>query len=160
MLRMLVVGSHHSTRLLGACVALALSISGLSCSSLSSCDTSDEGNPEVPYYDGTTVDGSYMSSDWTGPLLPFTGGKRYEFHHGLGCTPYEIACWVSFSPDGVKNGSIAQSSGNLCVVQEVNDKVILVKNDTCSDMYVMVTASASCGSGSDAGLSDAGGDGD
>ncbi len=121
-------------------VSIGMSLPGLGCSSLNSCDTSDESNPPDPFYDGTTVDGFYMSSDWTGPLLPFPGGKRYDFHHGLESTPRSVECFVSFGSQGVENGSIAQSSGNLCVIQDVNDEYIRVKNDTCSEMFVMVTA--------------------
>jgi hypothetical protein len=83
-----------------------------------------------------------MSSDWTGPFLPFPGGKRYRFFHGLGTTPREMFCWASFNSTGIENGSIAQPAGNMCVIQEINDEYIQIKNDTCSEMYVMVTASA------------------
>lgn len=161
MTTMLVDGSRYGACLTGSCVALVLSILGIGCSALGPCDTSDDGNPPDPYYDGTTVDGSYMSSEWTGPLLPFTGGKRYDFYHGLGCTPRSMECWVSFSAEGVQNGSLAQSSGNLCVIQEANDEFIRVKNDTCSEMYVLVTAwTPGCDPASDPDAgSDAGADG-
>jgi hypothetical protein len=127
---------------------------GFGCSALSDCDTSDDGNPPDPYYSGTTVEGSYMSSEWTGPLLPFTGGKRYDFYHGLGCAPMHIECWVSFNANGIENGSIAPPAGNMCVIQDINDEYIRIKNDTCSEMYVMLTASTpTCDQ--DAGATDA-----
>lgn len=127
-------------------VALVLGFTASSlvygCSALGPCDRSDDGNPPDPYYDGTTVEGFYMSSEWTGPFLPFPGGKRYRFFHGLGATPMEMACWTSFNSTGIENGSIAPPAGNMCVVQEINDEYIQIKNDTCSEMYVMVTAEA------------------
>ncbi len=132
-------------------VLLALTSSTFGCSAVSSCDTSNEGNPPDPYHDGATVDGYYMSSDWSGPLLPFTAGKRYELYHGLGCTPAHLSCMVSFSAEGIVNGSIAQSAGNLCIIQHVDEELIRVQNDTCSDMYVLVTASGCTGASLDAG---------
>ena len=112
-----------------------------SCSALGPCDRSDQNNSPDPYYDGTAVDGFYMLSDWTGPFLPFLGGKRYRFFHGLGVVPREMACWASFNSTGILNGSIAPPAGNMCVIQEINNEFIQIKNDTCSEMYVMVTAS-------------------
>ena len=114
------------------------------CSALGACDRSDDGYPADPYYDGTAEGGLYMSSPWTGPLLPFPGGKRYRLYHHLGCTPRLLECWASFNSSGIENGSIAPPAGNMCVVQEINDEFIQIKNDTCSDMYVLVTAEASC----------------
>lgn len=146
-------------RLVHALLA-GLACAAAGCSALSgACDRSDDGNPPDPYYDGSTADGFYMSSDWTGSLLPFTGGKRYAFHHDLGCTPAMVNCYVSFSAEGIENGSIAHPAGNMCVIQDINDGFILVKNDTCAEMYVMVTA-AGCVPRGDAGaIADAGGDG-
>ncbi|PKN50142.1 MAG: hypothetical protein CVU63_00135 [Deltaproteobacteria bacterium HGW-Deltaproteobacteria-20] len=143
-------------RPLALCVTLVGLTNLSACSALGSCDRSDDGNPDDPYYDGTTVDGSYMSSEWTGPLLPFTGGKRYKLYHGLGCTPRMLECWASFNANGIDDGSIAPPAGNMCVVQDITDKFIVIKNDTCSDMYVLVAAWApSCEE--DAGTSGDGG---
>ncbi|PIE05934.1 MAG: hypothetical protein CSA75_02155 [Sorangium cellulosum] len=58
---------------------------------------------------------------------------------------------VSFSAEGIVNGSIAQSAGNLCIIQHVDEELIRVQNDTCSDMYVLVTASGCTGASLDAG---------
>lgn len=111
------------------------------CSELSDCDTSDDGNEPNVFVDGTVEEGVYMSSAWTGTLLPFAGGTRYDLEHKLGCIPREIGCWVSFGSGGTLSGSVAQSAGNLCVIQEVSEKRIRIKNDTCSDLHVLVTAS-------------------
>jgi len=126
--------------------AALVTLFGPGCSALGACDRSDSENPPNVYYDGTVVDGFYMSSPWTGPWLPFAGGQRYQLFHGLGCVPRYLECWASFNGDGVGNGSMAPSAGNMCIVQAVNDEFIMVKNDTCSDMYVLVTAGGpSCG---------------
>jgi len=127
-------------------VALGLIVWGaMGCSALGPCDRSDDGNPAVPFRGGTVVDGSYMSSDWTGPFLPFDGGQRYALEHGLESTPRWLECWVSFGSGGVGDGSMAPAAGNMCVVQEVNEEVIVIKNDTCSNMYVLVLAGAPWG---------------
>lgn len=137
------------------CAALLVVTAG--CSELSDCDTSNDGNPPDPYEGGVAENGHFMSSPWSGPLLPFPGGKRYDIKHKLGCVPYDVQCFLSFSGEGTKDSSIAQSAGNLCVIQEITDEHIEIKNDTCSDMYVLVTALADCGS--DAGAVDSGAEG-
>jgi hypothetical protein len=96
-----------------------------------------------------------MSSPWNGPLLHFPGGKRYELVHRLGCVPREISVWESFDSQGVGVGSVAPSAGNMSLVQAVNDQTIRIKNDTCAEFYVLVTAS--CGSAQDAGTAEDGG---
>lgn len=147
----------HGLRWAGLLCGIAVLGSYAGCAELSNCDTSNDGNPPDRYTGGKVVDAHFMSSSWTGPLLPFPGGKRYDIEHGLGCVPYEIECWLSFSAEGTANSSIAPAAGNLCVIQEVTDTTIQIKNDTCSDMHVLVTASASCGG--DAGAAEAGDDG-
>lgn len=123
-------------------VATASLAVGSGCSALATCDTSDDGSWQI-YEGGTTSDTMYMSSAWDGPLLAFPGGKRYRLMHHLGCRPSEIAVWVSFSEQGAGEGSsIAPSAGNLSILEEVTDEHIQIKNDTCSDMYVLVTAEA------------------
>jgi hypothetical protein len=141
-----------------AMVALTASASG--CSVLSTCDMSDE--PAQVYTGGMTVGGYYMSSPWEGPLLSFPAGKRYELVHGLGCTPWEVHVELSFSEQGAAgSSSVAPSAGNMSILERIDDKVIVVKNDTCSDMYLLVTAAApDCSlvdGGADAEAGDSGG---
>ena len=110
------------------------------CSALGPCDRSDGANPADPYREGTVEDGWYMSSAWTGSWLPFPGGQRYALYHGLGCVPRAIECWVSFSGGGTGEGSMAPAAGNMCLVQDVDGEKVVVKNDTCSDMNVLIVA--------------------
>ena len=130
-----------------------------------SCSTSDDSNPPDPYAGGTTKDGAYTTSDWDGPLLWFPGGKRYDLQHGLGCKPRNVVIYLSFSEQGDKGGSIAPSAGNMSILQVVDDKIIRIKNDTCSDYYLRVFASypecdedAGAGDAGDASPGDAAGD--
>lgn len=105
-----------------------------------SCSTSDDSNPAELYTGGTTLNGSYQTSDWDGPLLWFPGGKRYDLQHNLGCKPANVVIFVSFSEQGDKGGSIAPSAGNMTILQAVDEQIIRIKNDTCSDYYLRVYA--------------------
>lgn len=142
--------------------AAALATGSVGCSSLGPCDTSDNSNPAELYTQGEVRDGTYMSSPWTGPLLAFPGGKRYTLEHKLGCVPRSIQIWTSFSDVGAtaeSASSIAPSAGNMSLVQEVTDEHIIIKNDTCSDYFVLVTAGPECvepGAERSAGDGDAG----
>jgi len=114
------------------------------------CSTGDDANPPEIYTGGTIVDRQYMSSPWAGPLLWFPGGKRYDLIHSLGCIPREVAVWEAFSENGTSTGAIAPAAGNMSLVQSVDATKIRIKNDTCSDFFVLVTATApECG---DAGI--------
>jgi hypothetical protein len=142
-------------------IARALAVSGLAsgicaCSQLGpSCDTSDDSNPAEEYRGGTVEGRDYMSSPWTGPLLWFPGGQRYDMIHNLGCTPHIVGCFESFSEEGTAKGSIALAAGNMCIIQTIDSHKIRIKNDSCSDYFVLVTAEAPvCG---DAGVDAAGG---
>jgi hypothetical protein len=95
-----------------------------------------------------------MSTLWTGPYLPFPPGKRYKLKHKLGCAPRDIDCFLSFAERGMPDNSIAAAAGNMCLVQQVTDTEIVIKNDTCSEMFVLVTAQApaDCAAGADSGM--------
>lgn len=117
-----------------------------------SCDTSDNSNPPTVYTQGTVSDGTYMSSPWTGRLLMFQGGKRYNLHHKLGCAPRSIQMYESFNELGLSAGTVAPCAGNMCLLQRVDQTGILVKNDTCSDFFLLVVASTpDCSLNLDAG---------
>lgn len=125
---------------------LGLALLTSACIDAAACDTSDDGNPPVVYKGGTTTeDGLYYSSAWNGGWLHFPGGKRYDLVHDLGFQPQEVGIFLSFSENGVGNdgqgSSAAPSAGNSSPVQLVNDEIIRIKNDTCSEFWVRVTAS-------------------
>lgn len=130
-----------------------------------SCSTSDDSNPAELYAGGKTKNGVYTTSDWDGPLLWFPGGKRYDLQHNLGCKPANVDIYVSFSEQGDKGGSIAPSAGNMSILQAVDEKIIRIKNDSCSDYYLRVNASdpqcdedAGAGDAGDSSPADAGSD--
>jgi hypothetical protein len=117
------------------------------------CDTTDTANPAQRYDGGAVTGGAnpyYSSSEWKRGLLHFPGGKRYELVHRLGFVPAEVAVYVSF---GDTDAPATLCSGNTCVIEAVDDKAIVIKNDTCSEFWVRVVASGVSPTWGDAGAS-------
>jgi hypothetical protein len=121
--------------LLGLAVVGAAS-SGLGCGG--ACDTADEANLPERYGGGQATADGYESSSWKWGLLPFPGGKQYQLEHHLGFTPLSVEIYIGFGPDGER---VAPCAGNSCLIRCVNDEFIWIKNDTCTDFWVRVTAS-------------------
>lgn len=122
-----------------------LALATLGCETLGPryCDRSDEENPFVPYTEGTVENGVYMSSPWDGELLFFPGGQHFALAHGLGETPRWAVSYLSFSKDGVADGgSVAQAAGNQAVIVGMDAEEIRIKNDSCVDYWLLVTAGA------------------
>ena len=117
------------------------------------CDTTDNGNPEQTFTGGAVTGGEdpyYVSSDWMSGLLPFPGGKRYRLVHHLGFMPVNVSIYVSFAE---RDTPVTPCAGNTCVIQEVSDDSIVIKNDTCSEFWVRVVASGGSPASGDAGAS-------
>ena len=76
--------------------------------------------------------------------------------HGLGHEPLDVHVYLAFSAAGVGDGeqtdTMAPSAGNSSEIELVNDEIIRIKNDTCSEFWVRVTASGRAPDG-DAGAS-------
>ncbi len=86
---------------------------------------------------GTAANGVYESSPWKSELLPFPGGKQYQLVHHLGFTPAIIEIFVAFGPDGER---VATCAGNSCLIRCEDDELVWIKNDTCTEFWVRVTA--------------------
>jgi hypothetical protein len=121
------------------------------------CDTSDENNAPERYTGGRVTNDSYESSPWRSGLLPFPGGKQYQFEHHLGFTPSWVGTFIGFGPAGEQ---VAPCAGNTCLIRCVDDQIVWIRNDTCADFWVRVATAgrsfeslgASCTGGSlDAG---------
>jgi hypothetical protein len=133
-------------------LGLVASLSG--CNEIASlgpeiCDRTEEGNPPVPYTEGTVEAGVYMTSPWDGELLWFPGGMRYELFHGLGASPRIVQPYLSFhaqgldpASDGVGEPSLGLAAGNQAELVAVSDESIVLKNGTCSDYWLLVVATA------------------
>lgn len=151
MQKMLSAGFRHLYRF--SLLALIGIVASSGCAAAAACNTSDEDNPDK-YTQGTVEGGIFMSSPYDGPFLSFPGGKQYDLVHKLGCLPRSIEIWVSFDQGGTAgNNRMAPSAGNMSEVLEVTTDHIRIKNSTCSDLFVLV--SATCGT---QGTSDAGSD--
>lgn len=127
-------------------MALGFAMATSGCIAAAACDTSDDGNPPDAYKGGTTTEeGLYYSSPWNSGWLHFPGGKRYDLVHNLGFEPQEIGIFLSFSENGLGNdgqgATIAPSAGNSSLVQLIDAEKIRIKNDTCSEFWVRLTAS-------------------
>ncbi len=92
----------------------------------------------VTYTDGTTNAARtfYTSATGNKRFLRFPAGRIFRMEHGLGRTPDTYEAFVSFLADG---GDHATGAGNLALLN-VNDRYIQVQNNTCTDLFVKVTA--------------------
>jgi len=107
------------------------------------CDRSEELNPAVPYADGTTENGVYMTSDWDGELLNFPGGMHYELEHRLGEVPRFFQAYLTFDRYGTGDGgTIGLASGNQVELVRANDKTMVVRNAECVDYWLLLVAGA------------------
>jgi hypothetical protein len=107
-----------------------------------SCDSDPKDNRPTTYDQGTVTNGIYMSSPWTGPLLYFPGGMKYQIKHHLGTTPQAWNAYLSFSEDGLKSDTVSQAAGNEVEVTYMDPDHMDVLNETCSDFWLLVTAQA------------------
>lgn len=117
---------------------LGLAFAWLSTSCLdNSCFQIDE-DPVV--YSGGKTDSArtfYQSSTPEEPFLRFPAGRTFRMEHRLGQKPARYDVVVSFDADGTDH---AVASGNLAQLN-VDDRYVQVENNTCSDLFVRVTAS-------------------
>lgn len=115
------------------------------CSDLDNCP--DEQNRKtIPNEPGMTLVDElyYESAADSGPLTPFPAKSELVFEHGLGVKPLLVQASLSFTKEGTNkndDGSIAAVAGNLGTVQCSDQKVIVLKNDTCErSFFVRVVA--------------------
>ena len=106
-----------------------------------SCDISPESNPPVTYRGGTVEGGVYMSSPWDDDLLWFPGGMQVRLEHGLDQMPRSWTAYLSFDADGTAgDGRMAPTAGNQAELVDVDDVSLTIRNSTCADYYLLVTA--------------------
>jgi hypothetical protein len=121
-----------------AFLALAFGPSGLT-----GCGATCDRRPNVEptrYVEGSTdlEEGFYETSPWDGPYLFFPKGRTYLLVHGLGARPRDVRTWLSFQEEPIDT---APGAGNQVLVEGVTDEHIQIRNDTCSDVCLRVTAS-------------------
>ncbi len=118
-----------------------LGVAPLSTGCLSSDCDRDGGRPQRYSGGNTNAGGSfYESSRIEGPLLYFPSGRTYRLEHGLSEVPVEYSVVVSFTEHPLEGGGVAESAGNQAVVEDINEDYIQVRNDTCADFFMRLTA--------------------
>jgi len=75
-------------------------------------------------------------------LVYFPGGTVIALDHKLGVTPAAWQAYLAFNVNGVKSGPIAPAAGNDVELVGMDDKTITVKNGTCSEFWLLITAEA------------------
>jgi len=133
----------------------ALSLSSAGCSSISTCSRDED---HIDVYDGyvnadrtmynsvkpagQTADGGALSIEELQMLPPYThfpANRSITFHIGLVDTPTEIHMSLSFRKD--RDATLAPCAGNQCLIKRYSKDEILIRNDTCSEFWVWLTAS-------------------
>lgn len=132
-----------------ALLALSLPLLG-GCETSCSVDADEE--PELVTSGNTDLEaGTYESAPWDGKFHVFPPKKRYAFQHGLPGVPRDVSTWVSFHERplvGRAHGDIAESAGNIVIIERVDETTIQVRNDTCETFYLRVFASDPAPAGS------------
>ena len=127
------------------------------CSSTSTCSRDED---TLDFYDGyvtpdrtlyssvkpagTAADGGQLSNTELEALPPYThfpANRSIVFHIGLIDTPTDINIYLSFSP--LRDKTVAPAAGNQSLIRRFNKDEIVIRNDTCSEFWVYLTASAS-----------------
>ena len=67
--------------------------------------------------------------------------RTLVFSVGLGSFPTSVNVALAFSPD--YDATLAPAAGNAALIKSKSADTITLKNDTCSDYYVWLTATAS-----------------
>jgi hypothetical protein len=137
---------RKSVALAAGLIALALSSAG--CSSVSSCNR-DEDHIEV--YGFVNADRTVFSSvdpskleaaDGTLPSFThFPANRIITFHVGLLGYPTTITPTLSFRAGG--DATVAPCAGNQCLIRKRSKDQIVLRNDTCSEFWVWLTATTS-----------------
>jgi len=126
--------ASHLARLGLALFTVAVAAAANGCQA--ACDPSpDKNTPEV-FSSGVVRGEGYETAGWSGPHLPFPGGKRYKLEHHLGFAPRTVSVFLAF---GDSNTELAPCAGNTCVFC-VDEQYVWLRNDTCSEFWVRVVA--------------------
>lgn len=118
-------------------------IGGLCACSSDACQRSGQ-EPQIYEEGRTTSDETfYETSGFDGTFLFFPSGRTYKLPHGLRSTPTDVGIYLAFVPNPREAGSlIAPSAGNQGGIQAVDDRFVTVRNDSCAEFFVRVTATA------------------
>jgi hypothetical protein len=126
-----------------AAVLFASIVALLSLGCAQDCETTSSASVA---YKGGTVDATgtvYETGAWDAPWLHFPPGRRFVLEHDLGTQPYVVNTYLSFSENPLTSSNNAsESAGNQAVIEAVTDTFVRIRNDSCADFYLRLTAAA------------------
>lgn len=137
--------------------ATAIALAATACGS--QCDRHPDEPPVV--YTGGAVDqaGYYRTSPWSGPWLDFPPGRTYRVEHHLGGIPSEVVYYFAFNPhpvpDSGTGAGFVLGAGNQGTIQAIRSDYVDIRNDTCSEVYLLVVLGPPGVESADAGKPDA-----
>ena len=116
----------------------------------------DDSGERVFFSEGqTTSDRAfYQTGPIQGPYLHFPSGRIFELEHDLLAAPDDFSSLLAFDENALldpDSDNVAESAGNQVVLEcadgprqdatgAVVKGIIRVRNDTCADFYLRVTA--------------------
>jgi hypothetical protein len=120
---------------------MALAASSLGCSSTSTCSR-DEDNIKVENGLLNEDETMYVSSDPSAgqPFIYFPANRTITFYPHLHAEP-TVNIYLAFSED--PSATLAPAAGNMGLITSESQDAIVVKNDTCSEFWIWLTATAS-----------------
>jgi hypothetical protein len=132
--------THRSGSALEACALALIALAPLGCDVLTGgCGDDLDDEPAALYTEGTTDDGSYISSAWDAQqMLDFPPGLAIQLVHGLGTVPTSWGAYIATERKG-DGAAIVLSTGEVELIQ-IDEQTITVRNSTCADLFLLVTA--------------------
>ena len=124
----------------------AAALSSVACQSVTSTCSHDADLVTVSASEGVVEGKTYRSSNFGGPYQYFPPNRTISFEHGLGVIPNPPQLWVAFTA----TGTLAPAAGNMAELRgadgdrepALDETRIAVHNDTCTDFYLWVVATA------------------
>jgi hypothetical protein len=106
------------------------------CSDLANCPA---GKPDITIDTGTTdrEARTYQSAPPWGPRDAFPAKTTVHFVHQLGFAPEVMQSYVSFTAE---SSNITENAGNQGEWLCIDDNEFVIKNDTCQNFYIVVSA--------------------
>jgi hypothetical protein len=113
------------------------------CSALDNCPDEAEHSIYADAPNAHTEALVYTSAPWEGPRNPYPPRTCLHFVHDLRATPETVTTYVSFHRTGA---DLSENTGNQGRIKCVDDREIVIKNDTCEDSFFIRVVAQATGS--------------